>query len=104
MTYRLIETNARYNLTEKCIVTNLDHILLLGQRPVRPDEISGVRNVDLDIQRQLGPILFCTFDKRLPNDRVGPPHDILGRKNQAELELSDERKQGTFHPAKVENC
>jgi len=101
MTYRLIETNARYSRTEKCIVTNLDHILLLGQPPIRPDEISGVRNVDLDIQRQLGPVLFCTFDKRSPDDCVVPPHDILGRKNQAELELSDERKQETFHPAEI---
>ena len=57
--------------------------------------------MDFDIQRQIGPVLSCTFDKRSPNDRVVPPYDILRRKNQAELELSDERKQEIFHPAEV---
>ena len=93
MMYRLIETNARYSRAEKSIVANTDCITgLLDKWPVRPDEISGIRDMDLDIQRQLGPVLFCTFDKRSPNDRVVPPYDILRRKNQAELELSDERK------------
>jgi len=103
MKYRPIETNARHSRAENSEVKNLDCIPLLGQRPVRPDEISGVRDVDLDIQRQLGPVLFCTPNKRSPNNRLVPPYDILGRKNQAELELFNERKQETFHPAEVKN-
>jgi len=65
-----------------------------------PNETSGVRDVDLDVQRQFGPVLLCTLDKRPPNHCLGQPHDILGREGQAELELSNERKQDTFHPAR----
>jgi len=64
-----------------------------------PNETSGVRDVDLYVQRQLGRVLLCTLDKRPPNHRLGQPHDILGREGQVELELPNERKQETFHPA-----
>jgi hypothetical protein len=38
---------------------------------------------------------------RPPNEHVVHPDNILGRNDQAELERSKERKQGTFHPAGV---
>ena len=55
--------------------------------------------MDFNVQRQLDSLLLCTPDKRPPDYQLVPPHDILGRNDQAELELLDEWEQETFHPA-----
>ena len=74
-------------------MTNLDYIYRhWASDPSSSDETSGVRDVDFDVQRQLGPVLLCALDKRPPSHSPVHPHDILSRKDQAELEFSDERK------------
>ena len=67
--------------------------------PLQEDSL--IRNVDFDVERQFLSLSLSTFDKRPSNHGSVPPENILGGKDQAELELANQREQETLHPVQI---